>query len=194
MIVLSRGKMLKLLIICSALATAYGQTTGAPLLPLPYAINFNQNYQLSWGFNNDTLTIQMEVVTKGWVSLAVMNDAGNMFDVWWGGYDEDYGTAYGQVSKIQFFKYAKISSFAFECATGCLRCFHQLDGRPEVPGHFLEFECVECGPVAVWWHHSRPCQPTVRQSRLQTRRRHSLRKLQYLREICIDLSNLIIFF
>jgi len=99
--------MFKLLIICSALATAYGQTTGAPLLPLPYTINFSPNYQLSWGFNNDTLTIQMEVVTKGWVSLAVMNDAGNMFDVWWGGYDEDYGTAYGQVKRMTINDYGR---------------------------------------------------------------------------------------
>ncbi len=67
------------------------------LLPLPNVVNFTPNFQFSWGYDNTTITIQLEVVTAGWVSIAVLKDDGKGFDMWWGGFDEDYGIVYGQV-------------------------------------------------------------------------------------------------
>merc|ERR1711945_76923 len=58
--------------------------------------------QFSWGYDNTTITIQLEVVTAGWVSVAILKDDGKGFDMWWGGFDEDYGIVYGQDGYASF--------------------------------------------------------------------------------------------
>merc|ERR1712007_89801 len=72
------------------------------LLALPNVVNFTPNFQFSWGYDNTTITIQLEVVTAGWVSIAVLKDDGKGFDMWWGGFDEDYGIVYGQDGYASF--------------------------------------------------------------------------------------------
>ncbi len=43
-----------------------------------------------------------DVNTNGWVSFALVSNDGTMLDVWWGGFDEDYATNYGQDGFAQF--------------------------------------------------------------------------------------------
>ena len=67
---------------------------------LPYFMDLDRNYALSWGFDNESITFQLDVQNRGWVSLSLLSDSGTLLDVWWGGYDEEYDTAYIQVNLI----------------------------------------------------------------------------------------------
>ena len=84
--------MLKnLCLLLALLALVHCQTN------LPYETYLSPSYRLSWGLSNDSITIQLDVKTTGWVALSLLSDDGNLLDVWWGGYDEDYGLPYIQV-------------------------------------------------------------------------------------------------
>jgi hypothetical protein len=63
-------------------------------------MDLDRNYALSWGFDNESITFQLDVQNRGWVSLSLLSDNGTLLDVWWGGYDEEYDTAYIQVNLI----------------------------------------------------------------------------------------------
>ena len=81
----------KLCLLLALVALVHCQTN------LPYETYLSPSYRLSWGVSNDSITIQLDVKTTGWVALSLLSDDGNLLDVWWGGYDEDYGLPYIQV-------------------------------------------------------------------------------------------------
>jgi hypothetical protein len=83
--------MFKLVSSLAFLVVVMGQS------PLPYQVALDATYSFSWGVSNSTIEIQLDVSTKGWVSFGLVSDDGKMLDIWWGGYDEDYGVNYGQV-------------------------------------------------------------------------------------------------
>ena len=80
-----------LMLLAAAVAAASAQS-------LPYSQSLNANYKVNWGVNNDTIELELSVITTGWVSFALIAEDAILMDVWWGGYDEEYGIAYGQVS------------------------------------------------------------------------------------------------
>ena len=95
--------MFKLVSSLAFLAVVMGQG------PLPYQVSLDPSYSFGWGVSNNTIEIQLDVSTKGWVSFGLVSDDGKMLDIWWGGYDEDYGVNYGQVTNVQLFKFMQIN-------------------------------------------------------------------------------------
>merc|ERR1712243_178188 len=78
-----------LMLLAAAVAAASAQS-------LPYSQSLNANYKVNWGVNNDTIELELSVITTGWVSFALIAEDAILMDVWWGGYDEEYGIAYFQ--------------------------------------------------------------------------------------------------
>jgi hypothetical protein len=89
--------MLRYLLLLVALSSVKAQTTSAPAIPLPYEIRLDADFILTWGLTNNTITIDLYANTAGWLSLGLLSDDGNLLDVWWGGFDEDFGVPYLQV-------------------------------------------------------------------------------------------------
>merc|ERR1711946_21411 len=76
----SKSRMNKFTLTFVLLATMAGVSRSQEsLLPLPNVVNFTPNFQFSWGYDNTTITIQLEVVTAGWVSIAVLKDDGIVY-------------------------------------------------------------------------------------------------------------------
>ena len=93
--------MFKFFCILIALSAVHAQQ-------LPFRLSLDRNYVLSWGFDNQTMTFQLEVENKGWVALALVSDDGALLDVWLGGYDEEYNVPYMQVSLLRIYKIFQI--------------------------------------------------------------------------------------
>merc|ERR1712243_443712 len=112
----SKSRMNKFTLTFVLLATMAGVSRSQEsLLPLPNVVNFTPNFQFSWGYDNTTITIQLEVVTAGWVSVAILKDDGKGFDMWWGGFDEDYGIVYGQDGYASFRSPSRRSAAPLGC-------------------------------------------------------------------------------
>jgi len=79
------------------LAAAVRSQTQSPANPLPNEMRLDPDFTLTWAYDAENITIELYVATAGWVSLSLLSDDGEMLDVWWGGYDEDYQTPYIQV-------------------------------------------------------------------------------------------------
>ena len=92
------GKMLRYLLVLVALSVSVkAQTTTSPANPLPNEIRLDADFILTWGVSNNTITIDLYANTAGWLSMGLLSDDGNLLDVWWGGFDEDFGVPYLQV-------------------------------------------------------------------------------------------------
>jgi hypothetical protein len=83
--------MLKLLCLLVLASGVWGQSG------LPYTQLLDTKYRISWGYTNQTIEIQIDATTRGWISFALLSEDSKLLDIWWGGYDEEYRVNYGQV-------------------------------------------------------------------------------------------------
>ena len=103
------GKMLRYLLVLVALSVSVkAQTTTSPATPLPYEIRLDADFILTWGVSNNTITIDLYANTAGWLSMGLLSDDGNLLDVWWGGFDEDFGVPYLQVNYANLYEFMQI--------------------------------------------------------------------------------------
>ena len=102
------GKMLRYLLVLVALSVSVkAQTTTSPAIPLPNEIRLDADFILTWGVSNNTITIDLYANTAGWLSMGLLSDDGNLLDVWWGGFDEDFGVPYLQVNYANLCKFGE---------------------------------------------------------------------------------------
>ena len=101
--------MLRYLLVLVALSVSVkAQTTTSPAIPLPYEIRLDADFILTWGVSNNTITIDLYANTAGWLSMGLLSDDGNLLDVWWGGFDEDFGFPYLQVNYANLYEFMQI--------------------------------------------------------------------------------------
>ena len=82
--------------VCAILAlTVAVQGQSSP--DLVYSQELSPKFVLNWGLTNDTLFVEFLVQTRGWIAGFLLGDDGILCDIWWGGFDEDFSSAYLQV-------------------------------------------------------------------------------------------------
>ena len=75
-----------------------GRAQTLPTLPYFQNLDGDGDFVINWGLTNDSITIELIVYTTGWVGLGLLSDDSTMIDYWWGGFDEDFGIDYIQVT------------------------------------------------------------------------------------------------
>ena len=101
---LKQGKMFQYVgILLAVLGLGRAQTL--PTLPYFQNLDGDGDFVINWGLTNDSITIELIVYTTGWVGLGLLSDDSTMIDYWWGGFDEDFGIDYIQVTSRSIIHY-----------------------------------------------------------------------------------------